>query len=93
MVMHQPVARVTRIADRVLLLTSAIDSDAARPSTGVISGARSMAPITTAAESAESPITATMTDKVSITVKRNAQASTRISARSLITRRRSSGSR
>ncbi len=48
-------------------------SAAAVPVIGVISGAISMAPITTASESSDSPRTAMTTDSVSITEKRNHQ--------------------
>jgi hypothetical protein len=59
---------------------------AAVASTGCISGASSMAPMTTAAEFAERPITATTTDRVIITENRNAQWSWRLMASSAMTR-------
>ena len=56
---------------RAALRNNAMAMHAAVASTGCISGASSMAPITTAAESADMPITATITDRVIISPNRN----------------------
>jgi len=72
---------------------SAMAMQAAVASTGCISGASNMAPITTAAESADMPITATTTDRAIMSPNRNQPWSCRLIASSVITRWRSSESR
>ena len=62
-------------AERSDLRNSAIEMQAAVARTGCISGASNIAPITTAAESADIPITATTTDSPSIVEKRKPQCS------------------
>ena len=86
------VASTTTPNDRSDLRNNAMAMHAAVPSTGCMSGASSIAPMTTAAESADNPITATITDSVIITVNRKAQCSWRLIASSAITRWRSSES-
>lgn len=87
------IASATTPNDRIDFRNSAIAMHAAVPSTGCMSGARSMAPMTTAAEFADSPMTATITDNVIMTVNLNAQWSWRLIANSAITRWRSEDSR
>jgi hypothetical protein len=82
----QTVASATTPKDRNDFWNNAMAMHAAVPRTGCISGASNIAPITTAAEFADSPITATITDRVIITVNRNAQCSWRLIASSAMTR-------
>ena len=91
--MEPTVANATTPNERSALRKRAIEMHAAVARTGVIKGASSMAPITTAAESADKPMTATMTDSVVIIANRNPQCSCRLIASSNITRWRSSESR
>ena len=87
------VAKATTPNHRNDFRNSAIEIHAAVANTGCINGASNMAPMTTAAESADRPITATTTDNVSIVVKRKPQCSCRLIPSSAITRWRSSESR
>ena len=82
----------TRAALRNAWRGSAIASAAAVPSTGVMSGASNMAPITTATESAKSPNAATTTDSVIITAKSRFHPGGGCNAIFAMIRRRCSGS-
>ncbi len=83
------VAPMTVAADRRPSLNQPIAKQADKPSTGVISGATSMAPMTTAAELAIRPITAITTERPSMITKRLSQWSRCRTARASSTRRRS----
>ncbi len=91
--MQPTVATTTRAIDTDAFFGNPIASAAATPSTGVMRGASNIAPITTAADPASNPITATTTERDNITPNRQYQCVRLMSARSFMTRRRSSGSR
>ena len=85
------VARITVNAERAACPPSAMAILAARPSTGAISGAMSMAPMTSAGEFRSRPMTATSADSVIITVNRCTQPSSGCTWMAVRIRRRSSG--
>ena len=91
--MHHTVASETLSSATSDFVNSASERQAPVARTGCISGASSIAPMTTAAELRASPMTATITDRLSMVTNRQAQWSTLVTARSAMIRRRSSGSR